>query len=113
MKTNFTQMRRLVDEFVTERDWKSYHTPRALAEAISIESAELLEHFLFKSDTYIPDGENRVEFENEMADIFIYLLSLMNTLDINDFSEIVLRKLQKNREKYPADEFSGENYQKQ
>ena len=31
--------------FQSERDWKKFHTPENLAKSISIEAAELLEHF--------------------------------------------------------------------
>ncbi len=105
------KLRDIVEKFVTERKWKKYHTPKALAIAISIESAELLEHFLFKEDNYLPD--DMVGIEDEMADIFIYLMSLANTLDIKKFFEIIERKMQKNRKKYPIEKFSGDNYKKQ
>ena len=104
-------LRSIVDTFINEREWKNYHTPKSLAIAISIEAAELLEHFLFKKDDYIP--ENLEDFEDEIADIFIYLMSLVNTMEIKNFGQIVLRKMQKNRVKYPADKFSGEDYTKQ
>jgi len=104
-------MRSVVDHFIEERRWKDYHSPKSLAVALSIESAELLENFLFKPDDYIPeDTEN---LEDEIADVFIYLMSLCNTLEIDDFSRIFTRKMQKNRLKYPVDKFSGENYEKQ
>ena len=32
-------------KFKKEREWKKFHTPENLAKSISIESAELLEHF--------------------------------------------------------------------
>lgn len=31
--------------FQRQRDWEKFHTPENLAKSISIESAELLEHF--------------------------------------------------------------------
>jgi NTP pyrophosphatase (non-canonical NTP hydrolase) len=113
-KTTIAELRELVEKFVSERDWNSYHTPKALAIAISIESAELLEHFLFSKNEQLPEDPKKLEsFENEMADIFIYILSLANSMDIKNFSEIVYRKMEKNRLKYPIDKFSGDKYQKQ
>ena len=35
-------------KFRNERDWEQFHNPKDLALAISIESAELLELFLWK-----------------------------------------------------------------
>ena len=72
--TSIQDLRQLTANFVNERNWKNYHTPRALAEAISIESAELLENFLFKSDAEAIVDVNKIT--DEMADIFIYLMSL-------------------------------------
>lgn len=112
--TNLAELREIVDKFVRERDWKGYHTPKALAIAISIEAAELLEHFLFQTEEQLPeDPKKRENFTDEMADVMIYLLALMNSLGITNFTEILNRKMEKNRRKYPIDQFSGKNYQKQ
>jgi hypothetical protein len=42
-------LKNLLLEFRDERDWVKFHDPKNLAEAISIEAAELLELFLWKS----------------------------------------------------------------
>jgi dCTP diphosphatase len=39
--------------FVSERDWKQFHTPENLAKSISIEAAELLEHFQWGSNANV------------------------------------------------------------
>jgi dCTP diphosphatase len=113
-QTNLGDIRKLVQEFVQQRNWSQFHTPKSLAIAISIEAAELLEHFLFRKEDTIPSTPDKIEsFTDEMADIFIYLLSLANILDVKDFSQIIYQKMEKNRQKYPMDRFSGENYRKQ
>ena len=112
--TSIKGLRELVSDFVKERDWEQYHTPKSLAIAISIESAELLEHFLFKQEeTLALDDPKFDHFTEEMADIFIYLMSLSNNLEIENFSEIIFQKMEKNKKKYPSDQFSGTNYRKQ
>ncbi len=110
---NFTmhQIREIISQFVKDRNWASYHTPRALAEAISIESAELLEIFLFQPEGYVPTDLSHLT--EEMADIFVYILNLANSLQIPNFTEVVLKKIKKNGVKYPIKEFSGEKYKKQ
>ena len=110
-ETTIDDLRVFVNQFVEERQWKSYHTPKALAEAISIEAAELLECFLFKPEGYCP--ENLEHLTEEMADIFVYLISLCNTLNLESFSEIVHQKMKKNRSKYPIERYAGDKYQKQ
>ncbi len=109
--TTIAELRELVSEFVKERDWGQYHTPKALSTAISVESAELLENFLFQPESFIPSDIEKLT--DEMADIFIYLMSLTNTLKLESFAKEVHRKMIKNRQKYPKEKFSGENYSKQ
>lgn len=96
--------------FVNDRKWKKYHTPKNLAESISIEAAELLEEFQWKSEEEIgrllEDFEKKKSVEEEIADVMIYCLSLANRLDIN-VSESVIEKLESNKEKYPVEEFKG------
>jgi NTP pyrophosphatase (non-canonical NTP hydrolase) len=109
--TTIQDLRVLVDKFVSQRNWKSYHTPKNLAEAISIEAAELLENFLFQPEDYLP--EQLESITDEMADVFIYLMSLVNTLNLKSFSQTVYNKMEKNKLKYPIEKYSGTNYQKQ
>lgn len=89
-----------VTKFRDERDWKKYHNPKDLSISISIEAAELLELFQWKDlETYDMDKE---ELREEMADIFIYLLSLADITDI-DLGKAVIDKMEKNEKRYPAD----------
>ncbi len=108
---NLSDFRKKISDFINDRHWDSYHTPKSLAIAISLEAAELLEYFLFQPDSFIPP--NIDAFSEEMADIFIYLMSLANNLNIPSFSDVILRKMEKNSIKYPIDQFSGKNYRKQ
>ncbi len=110
-QTSMSFLRQMVKEFVTERNWEPFHNPKDLSIAISIEVAELMEHFLFKPGVKYP--QDKQAFMEEMADIFIYLISLANTLEIDSFSQIVARKMRKNQEKYPIEKYSGKNYSKQ
>jgi NTP pyrophosphatase (non-canonical NTP hydrolase) len=93
--------------FVEERDWAKYHTPKNIAEAISIESAELLELFLWHDNldaTKIEDDERLVShIEEELADVVIYCLGMANRLDI-DLAEAVQAKLEANENRFDEDE---------
>ena len=111
--TTLATLKEEVRKFVHERKWESYHTPKDLSVAISIETAELLEHFLFKersTEEIVEDPELLEKIGDEIADIFIYLLSLVNTLGV-DLSDMFANKMIKNRKKYSKDEFQG-NYEK-
>jgi NTP pyrophosphatase (non-canonical NTP hydrolase) len=105
-----SQLRQAVSAFVDERDWRPFHTPKNLAMSLAIEAAELMEHFQWLDvDESIARGRDpgfRERIADEIADVCCYLLSLVNTLEL-DLSEAVLAKLIKNARKYPADEVRG------
>ena len=109
--TTIEFFRKEIDQFVQERGWKPYHTPKDLAIAISIEAGELLETFLFNKSDF-PIEKKQENTKEEIADIFIYLISLVNALDI-DLSKTVFSKLEKNRKKYPTETFKDGFYEKQ
>ena len=75
--TTIMDFRKKVKKFVDEREWNQYHSPKALAIALNIEASELLEVFLFKPDDFIP--KNLDSLTDEMADVFIYLMNLVNS----------------------------------
>lgn len=89
-------------KFRDERDWAQFHNPKDLAVALNIESAELLEHFLWKD----AESADREKVKEELADVFNYALLLAEKYSF-DVSEIVLDKLSQNSEKYPVDKAKG------
>ena len=108
--TNLKQLRDTVAEFVTQRDWRQFHTPKNLSMALAVEAAELMEHFQWltplESSEIRSDPHKLLPVQEEIADIFCYTMALANELDI-DLSEAFHKKMIKNREKYPAGEFRG------
>ncbi len=96
-------------DFRKKRDWEKFHKPKDLAISIVLESSELLENFQWKSDAEIVDmlkGRSKPAIEEEIADIAIYLTYLSHDLGI-DIEEIMAKKIEKNKEKYPADKVRG------
>ena len=97
-------------DFVTERDWQQFHTPKNLSMALAIEVAELMEHFQWltpQASREIPADPARLqEVQEELADVCCYVLAIANELGI-DVSESMRHKMTKNREKYPAEEYRG------
>jgi NTP pyrophosphatase (non-canonical NTP hydrolase) len=89
-------------EFVHERDWEQFHNPKDLALAISIESGELLEHFLWKD----ADQVTRQQVAHEMADVLIYCLMLADKLGI-DLYAAIQSKIGENALKYPVEKSKG------
>ena len=88
-----------LEDFVERRDWKIYHSPKNLAISISIEAAELLEHFQWNNQTFdsIQDKNN---IKDEVADIMIYCLLFLNYMG-SDIEDILIDKIHKNEVKYP------------
>lgn len=84
-----------------ERDWTKFHTPDNLAKSISIEAAELLECFQWSGNDY-----NKQEVYEELADVFTYCFQMAISLDV-DPKEIILKKLEKTKSKYPVDKAKG------
>lgn len=89
-------------KFRDERDWKQFHNPKDLSLAINIESAELLELFLWKH----ADQASKERVKDELADILSYAFLLAEKYDL-DVKQIVLDKIQLNAEKYPVDKAKG------
>ncbi len=89
-------------KFRNERDWEQFHNPKDLALAISIESAELLELFLWKN----ADQANADKVKEELADIFSFAFLLADKYGFN-VKDIVLEKIKTNGEKYPVDKAKG------
>jgi NTP pyrophosphatase (non-canonical NTP hydrolase) len=108
--TTVETLRQAVREFVDERDWQRYHTPKNLAMSLAIEAAELMEHFQWldphESYELAKLSHQHALVAEELADVLCYALSLANVMQI-DLSDAVLAKLKKNAQKYPADQFRG------
>lgn len=93
-----------IRRFRDERDWLRFHNPKDLAMSVSIEAAELLELFQWRSTEQSTRfvQENREMVADEMADVAIYLLELADVSGI-DLAKAIDAKLVKNAIKYPVD----------
>ncbi|AIS60551.1 nucleotide pyrophosphohydrolase [Listeria ivanovii] len=92
-------MKKLQNEittFLKERDWlDQYNYPKDLALSLSLEAAELLECFQWKTDEDAVK-ENREEMLKEVADVMIYALQIVESLGA-DAEEVIRLKLAENR----------------
>ena len=95
-------------KFVAERDWDQFHSPKNLASALSVEAAELLEHFQWLTEEQSKQlpPEKLAQVRDEMADVLVYLVRLADRLDV-DLPAAVEVKMAKNALKYPADKVRG------
>ncbi len=108
--TYITQIKNLVLSFCEVRNWRAAAQPRDVAISISLEAAELLEHFQWDSDlcseTLKKDPIEISHIAHELADILIYSILFADRLEI-DLSTAIRNKLQLNEKKYPAKLFKS------
>ncbi len=112
--TTTGELKRLVCEFVEERDWGQYHNAKDVAIAINVEAGEILELFEWVREHEIPgllaNEEKHRHLGEELADVILLCLNLASVVGL-DVAATVGRKLEKNRTKYPSDLVRG-NYRK-
>ncbi|WP_064609204.1 nucleotide pyrophosphohydrolase [Photobacterium sp. J15] len=95
-------------QFAAERNWDQFHTPKNLAMALSGEVGELTEIFQWltpEQSEQLPHNK-KTHLEEEMADVFMYLLRLADRCDV-DIIKACETKLEKNRNKYPVEKCYG------
>lgn len=100
--SDFEELKSKIKQFSIERDWDQFHNGKDLAIALSIEASELQEAFLWKN----PEDVKIEKVREELADIFNYAILIADKYNL-DIREIVLKKLEKNAEKYPVEKAKG------
>ena len=93
-----------ISNFVSERDWEQFHTPKNIAMSVAIEAGELLECLQWDSPTtseIMSDKKKLTDIADEIADVQIYLLRMCSLFDIDPI-ENSRRKLELNKKKYPV-----------
>jgi len=110
INSNIHKLKQRFKNFCSNRDWDKFHDAKELAIGLSIEAGELLDHFRFKTRDEVNHKftipEKREEIEDELADIFIYVLRIAQMYDI-DLTKSFNRKLEKNDKKYPVEKAKG------
>ena len=107
---NLESLRNKINQFVAERDWTQFHTPKNLAMAMIVEAAELVEQFQWDTpqESQQLSPEKREAVAHELADTFVYLLRIAEVLEI-DLIEATNKKIELNALKYPVDKARGSN----
>jgi len=94
--------------FAKARDWDQFHTPKNLGMALSVEVAELMEHFQWltpQQSTALDPGKLE-EISQEIGDVLIYLIRLADVLGV-DPVDAAFRKMRLNEVKYPVEKSRG------
>jgi NTP pyrophosphatase (non-canonical NTP hydrolase) len=106
--TDVERLQQLLIQFRKARDWEQFHNPKDIAISLSLEAAEVLEHFQWRSpaeiDNYIK--QHKSDIGEELADVFNWILLLAHDLDI-DILQASEDKIEKNGKKYPVAKAKG------
>ena len=108
MPVDIDQLQQQLRQYADERDWQQFHSPKNLVMALSVEAAELQEHFQWLTEVASAElsPEKLQAVSHEMADVQVYLLRLADVLNVDLFAA-VREKMVLNAEKYPADKVRG------
>lgn len=106
---DMAQLTKSLRSFARVRAWDQYHTPKNLVMALSVEVAELMEHFqwLGLEESQKLSRQTLGKVREEIGDVLIYLLRLADKLGIDPLVAAT-DKMELNRLKYPADRVRGQ-----
>jgi len=103
-------LQKKIERFISERDWEQFHSLKNLSMSLSIETAELMEHFQWidadDCNSEELDEDKYKEIREEVADVMIYCLMFSSEMGIDPLSAIE-EKIEKNEEKYPIQKSKG------
>lgn len=94
-----------IGDFVDKRNWQQFHSPKNLAMALTVETAELLEIFQWMTakESYHLDPGTLNHVEEEIGDVMIYLTTLASSLGLDPLTA-AKKKLKTNTLRFPVDE---------
>ncbi len=98
------KLRNEIDSFIATRNWQKFHSPKNLAMALTVETAELLEIFQWMTpeESSHPASETLSHIEEEIGDVMIYLTTIATSFGL-DPMDAAHKKLRLNEIKYPAE----------
>ena len=94
-----------ISDFVDNRNWRQFRSPKNLAMALTVETAELLEIFQWMTakESYHLDPGTLDHVEEEIGDVMIYLTTLAASLGLDPLTA-AKKKIKVNALKYPIEE---------
>jgi NTP pyrophosphatase (non-canonical NTP hydrolase) len=110
MADSIDALRARVNNFVEERDWTQFHSPKNLAMSMIVEAAEVVEHFqwMTEQESRQLDADTKEQVGHELADTFVYLMRIAEVCGI-DLIAATNAKIDLNARKYPVDKCKGSN----
>jgi dCTP diphosphatase len=110
MADSIDALRARVNDFVEQRDWVQFHSPKNLAMAMIVEAAEVVEHFqwMTEQESRQLDQSTKEKVGHELADTLVYLMRIAEVCGI-DLIAAANAKIDLNAQKYPVDKCKGSN----
>ncbi|MDD2932533.1 MAG: nucleotide pyrophosphohydrolase [Methylotenera sp.] len=110
MTDSLDALRARVNNFVAERDWAQFHSPKNLAMAMIVEAGEVVEHFQWMTEQQSRhlDEQTKEQVGQELSDTLVYLLRIAEVCGI-DLIEAANKKIDINAQKYPVEKCKGSN----
>ena len=102
MDSRLSELTKLIEVFVDERDWKQFHDPKDLAISLCLEASEVLEQYQWKTN----DNINKEAVAKELADVLYWILLMSSKLEI-DLDKVFRDKMVENKKKYPVAKSKG------
>lgn len=105
---NLNDITQYLTQFAKARDWEQFHSPKNLCMALSVECAELMEHFqwLTEEQSQQLSAEQKHAVGEEIVDVLLYSVRLASVLNL-DLPSAIAQKTQKNEAKYPIEKVKG------
>lgn len=109
-KVTIQELKDIIQDFMNARDWTQFHNPKNLTISITLEAAELMEHFQWTDieQSIEKANKNSEEIKEEVADIVILIMRFCNLYNI-DLSQAIIDKMEKNGKKYPIEKCKGKS----
>lgn len=106
--SDIADLQKRVKIFCTAREWNLIDTPKDMAISLSLEAAEVLEHFQWKNDTEVAEHlvTHKEEVGEELSDVLYWVLRMAGQFDI-DITDAFQKKMTKNEQKYPVEKARG------
>ncbi len=106
----FEDMQKRIIDFCEARDWGQFHNPKDLALSLTLEAAEVLEHFQWKNPEEIKKyvKTNKNDIGEELADVLYWTLYMSHMLGV-DLPGLFEKKMKKNEAKYPIEKAKGKH----
>ena len=110
MANEIKKLTEKVLKFREERDWKKFHGEKDAAISLSLEAAEVMEHFQWKNEAEIKKyvKTNKDEIADELADVLWWVLLMSHDLGI-DINKALPKKIADTAKKYPVEKCKGKH----